>query len=86
MSRCLDPPDVGDCRIAGEEVHEFADAAVVLEDLLVGPVLTQGAGQAALVAQGHAQAGHEERGLPCAVLQVLVGEAGIGGENVVIRQ
>jgi len=53
----LQPPDVGDGAVGGEELGELRDAALVEEDLLVGARLPRRPGQAALVAQSDPRPG-----------------------------
>ena len=75
-------PGVGNALIVRKEIDELANAAVVLEDFLVGLQLAGGAGQAALIADANTQTRNEERGLARTSSQVLVAELSVGGENL----
>ena len=81
----MEPPDVGDGGVGGEEVDELGDAAVVVEDFLVGAGFARRAGQLALVADGELQARDQEGGLPGAGGQFVVGELGVRGEDLAVR-
>ena len=81
-SATAETPDVGDPLVVCQELHELADAAVVLEDFLVRFQLAGGAGQSALIANTDAQARNEERGLARTSNQILVAELGVGGKNL----
>ena len=81
-SATAETPDVGDALVVRQELHELANAAVVLEDFLVCLQLAGGAGQPALIANTDAQARNEERGLARTSHQILVAELGVGGKNL----
>ena len=65
-----------------QKLDELANAAVILENFLVGLQLTGGAGQSALIADANTQTRNEERGLARTSSQVLVAELSVGGENL----
>ena len=56
-------PGVGNTLIVRQKLDELANAAVVLENFLVGLQLAGGAGQSALIADTNTQTRNEERGL-----------------------
>src|SRR5699024_6084747 len=75
LSVALDPPDSSHRGVGAEVIDEFADAAVILEDLFAGLA-------AALVSDAQAQPGDQERGLPGTVHQLVFEEVCIGGEDL----
>ena len=75
-------PGVGNTLIVRKEIDELANAAVVLENFLVGLQLTGSAGQAALIADANTQTRNEERSLARTSRQILVAELSVGGENL----
>ena len=62
-----------------QKLDELTNAAVVLENFLVGLQLAGGAGQSALITDANTQTRNEERGLARTSSQVLVAELGVGG-------
>ena len=75
-------PGVGNPLIVRQKLDELANAAVVLENFLVGLQLAGGAGQSALIADTNTQTRNEERGLARTSSQVLIAELSVGGENL----
>ncbi len=77
----MKPPNIRDGTVCREELGELGNAAVVMEDFLNRPV---GARQPALVTQFDPQARHQEGGLSRTRLQFLIGEPGVGGEDLAV--
>ena len=75
-------PGVGNTLIVRQKLDELTNAAVVLENFLVGLQLAGGAGQSALIADANTQTRNEERGLARTSSQVLIAELSVGGENL----
>ena len=74
----LQPPDVGDRLVVGQEVGELGDAALVAELLLAHL-------RPAQVADDQLETGHDERGLLGAAEQPLELERGVLGEDLPVR-
>ena len=74
----LQPQDVGDRLVVGQELGELGDAAVVAELLLAHL-------RAAQVADDQLEAGHDERRLPGPAEQVLEDERRVLGEDLPVR-
>ena len=81
----VQPPDVRDGRVGGEELDELGDAAVVVEDLLVRARFARGAGKLALVPDRELQPGDQEGGLAGPGGELVVGELGVRGEDLPVR-
>ena len=82
LAGAVQAPDVRDGRVGGEEVDELGDAAVVVEDLLMRARFPRGAGNPAFIPDRELQPGNQERGLPGPRGEVIVGELGVGGEDL----
>ncbi|GAA3215789.1 hypothetical protein GCM10020256_17590 [Streptomyces thermocoprophilus] len=71
--------DVADGLVGGEELAELADAAVEAEGLLA---LAAALAETELVPDDDGQAGHQEGGLPGALVERLQGELGVLEEDL----
>lgn len=73
--------DVADGLVGGQVLAEFADAAVEAEGLLA---LAAALAEPVFVTDDDGQAGHQERGLAGALVQVLQGELGVLEEDLAV--